>query len=238
MPPIGFSTGALFRGDVGRGVTFSRELQTDAIELSALRVRELDDLIGFADITDLSAFRYVSVHAPTDFSADDEAAVANRLRGLAERHHWFVVVHPDTIRRSELWRSLGRWLCIENMDKRKPVGRTMEELSAVLHEFPEASLCFDIAHAHQVDPTMTEAYRILRQFSHRLCQLHVSEVTSSSKHERISEMALQAYWSIASQIPNDVPVILESPVEPDEAAEEIAQAERIFTPSPARATAG
>ncbi len=139
MPPIGFSTGALFQGDVGRGVTFSRELQTDAIELSALRVRELDDLIRFTDTADLSAFRYVSAHAPTDFSADEEAAVANRLRGLAERHHWFVVVHPDTIRRSELWRSLGRWLCRENMDKRKPVGRTMEELSE--HRQPDPQRC-------------------------------------------------------------------------------------------------
>lgn len=227
MPPIGFSTGALFRSDVRRGAELSSRLRAAAIELSALRVRELPEMVRFADEADLSAFRYVSVHAPTDFTDEQEEEVTRCLLGIAQRHHWFIVVHPDTIRRTELWAQLGEFLCIENMDKRKPVGRTMEELSDVMERFPLASLCFDIAHAHQVDPTMTEAYRILRRFRHRICQLHVSEVTSSSKHERMSEMVLQAYWSIASQIP-DVPVILESPVSPEEAPFEMEQAERIF----------
>ena len=57
MPPIGFSTGALFRSDVSRGAAFSIELETDAIELSALRVCELDEMIKFADRADLSRVR-------------------------------------------------------------------------------------------------------------------------------------------------------------------------------------
>ena len=169
MPPIGFSTGALFRSDVKRGAELSCRLRLAAIELSALRVRELPEMVRFAGEADLSAFQYVSVHAPTDFTDDQEEEVARCLLGIAERHHWFVVVHPDTIRQPHLWARLGRHLCIENMDKRKPIGRTMEELSDVLERFPLASLCFDIAHAHQVDPTMTEAYRILRRFRSRIC---------------------------------------------------------------------
>jgi hypothetical protein len=77
---------------------------------------------------------------------------------------------------------------------------------------------------------MTEAYRILRAFRGRISQLHVSEVTSSSKHNRISDTALESFREVACLLPRDVPVILESPVTLDEAAAELRQAARIFEP--------
>jgi endonuclease IV len=116
------------------------------------------------------------------------------------------------------------------MDKRKAIGRTVEELSDLYQRFPAAGLCFDIAHAHQVDTSMTEAYRILRAFKARIRQLHISEVTSSSKHDRISESALRSFQTVADQLPKDVPVILESPVSPFEAVSELRQASRLFEP--------
>ena len=45
---------------------------------------------------------------------------------------------------------------------------------------------------------MTEAYRILRVFGERISQIHVSEVTSSSKHDRISGTALESFREVAS----------------------------------------
>src|SRR4051794_1997340 len=67
-----------------------------------------------------------------------------------------VVVHPDVIFDRPRWRVLGEALFIENMDKRKPVGRTVEELQEFFRDLPAARFCFDIGHARQVDPSMTE----------------------------------------------------------------------------------
>jgi hypothetical protein len=99
------------------------------------------------------------------------------------------------------WRELGHLLCVENMDKRKPVGRTAVELAAIFHELPDASLCFDIGHSRQCDPTMTEACRILRQFGTKLRQVHVSEVNTRSKHDQLSYASLRAYQGVAHLIP-------------------------------------
>ena len=61
------------------------------------------------------------------------------------RHRgWPIVVHPDTLYDFSLWRLLGDLLCIENMDKRKRVGRTVRELDYLFSEFPQASFCFDM----------------------------------------------------------------------------------------------
>jgi hypothetical protein len=228
MHLIGFSTGALFKDQLAAGVDMARTLGTEVIELSALRSRELPVLVDYALNNSLSAFAYISVHAPTDYGAQEEAEVASLLFSLATGRGWPVVVHPDCIVDRSLWRPFGRKLCIENMDKRKATGRTVEELRAILADLPDAMLCFDLAHARQVDSSMTEAYRILRAFGSRICELHVSEVSSSSKHARISDSALAAFQEVATQLPTNVPVILESPVEPGEAEAEMVQAARMF----------
>ena len=117
---------------------------------------------------------------------------------------------------------------IENMDKRKPAGRTAAELKELFENFREAQLCFDIAHAHQVDTSMTEAYRILREFGPRVCQVHVSQVTTSSRHERLSDAAVESFREVAPLIPLGVPVILETPVSLADAPRELRQAAKIF----------
>jgi endonuclease IV len=228
MLTTGFSTGALAKGDVEQGIEMVRRLSLDAIELSALRVNELDALEHAIEFCDLTPFRYVSIHAPTNYVADDELSVASRLADIAATKKWCVVVHPDCIVNKNAWSGLGSYLCIENMDKRKTVGRTADELASWFAEFPQARLCFDIAHAQQVDPSMTEAYQILRRFRHRICQLHVSEVTSSSTHDRLSEGAIRAFSEVAEDLPLDAPIILESPVDEHDAVAEIHQAGRIF----------
>jgi hypothetical protein len=115
-------------------------------------------------------------------------------------------------------------LCVENMDKRKPIGRTANELESVFDQLPEASLCFDIGHARQVDSTMTEAYFILKRFSRRLRQVHLSEVNTRSKHDRLSYASVLAFREVAPLIPEDVPIILETPVSEDQLASEVQQA--------------
>jgi hypothetical protein len=98
------------------------------------------------------------------------------------------------------------------MDKRKPVGQTRKQLLDIFQQLPDAGFCFDIGHAHQIDPTMCEAVMILREFAGKLRELHISEVNSNSKHDQISLEAERSFEIVASLIPKDVPAILESRV--------------------------
>src|SRR6202040_1863762 len=119
------------------------------------------------------------------------------------------------------WREFASLVFIENMDKRNLTGRTVRELTEIFAKLPEARLCLDLGHSRQVDPTMNESYLILQQFGSRLGQLHLSEVNSSSTHDPLSDAAVNAFEKVASLVPEDVPVILESPVPADKVQAEL-----------------
>lgn len=183
-----------------------------AIELSALRSRELAPLIESLDSIDLAPFSYISIHAPSNFGLLEEAGAADLLRRELWRQ-WPIIVHPDALSDFSLWREFGPLLCIENMDKRKPIGRTADELARIFERLPDASLCFDIGHARQVDPTMLEARLILREFAAKVRQLHVSEVNSQSKHDPLSWASILAFHRVAHLVQDGTPLILETPAE-------------------------
>ena len=208
---IGFSTGSLALGDVREGLRMVMESDANAIELSALREEELEPLINGLDDLDLSNFSYISIHAPSRLRQLSEQRVVSLLQSGAQRG-WTIVVHPDVIHEFPLWQTLGDSLCLENMDKRKPTGRTVKELQSYFERLPEATFCFDIGHARQVDPTMLEARSFLRHFKFRLRQVHMSYVNSSSQHERLNFEATRAFRRVTGLIPKDTPVILETPV--------------------------
>jgi hypothetical protein len=211
MENIGFSTGALARHDFRLGLEAMREFGSTVAEISALRMSEVRSLLDSIFSLDLSSFSYVSVHAPSSFSAEEEPLLARSLLPLAE-HGWPIVIHPDTIHTHAHWAPFGSLLCVENMDKRKPLGRSATELAHVFKLLPDASLCFDLAHVRQCDPSMTEAFRILRGFGPRLKQIHLSEVDVTSRHTRLTWIAIRAYTDVADLIPADIPVILEGPM--------------------------
>ncbi len=222
MRPIGFSTGALAYADFRRGLGMIRAAACVAVELSALRQAELFPLLESLQSLDLTGFDYISIHAPSQFDSTWEAVASDRLREECWRN-WPIVVHPDALSDLSVWREFGTLLCVENMDKRKPIGRTARELDWIFGQLPEASLCFDIGHARQCDPTMTEAYLILREFGSKLRQVHVSEVNTRSKHDPLSYASILACQEVANLIPANVPLILETPVASDQIEAEIAK---------------
>jgi len=222
MRPIGFSTGALAYADFRGALQMLRGMPVHAVELSALREDEWFPLLDSLIHLDLSRFTYVSVHAPSRFSPGFERLAAGRLTEVAARG-WPIIVHPDAIADWGPWREIGALLCIENMDKRKPIGRTVAELERIFEMVPAASFCFDIGHARQVDSTMTEAYLLLTAFSQRLVQVHVSEVSTSSKHDRLSFTSALAFRQVSHLIPEQVPLILETPVTTESIMDEIEQ---------------
>lgn len=209
MRPMGFSTGAIAKGDFRRALQRLAPFRLPAVELSALRIHELPQLAEAAGDLDLTAYRYISVHAPSHFVEADEGRVASLLAEFADRG-WSIVLHPDVISADAVWHKFGDKLLIENSDKRKSVGRTAAELESLFVRFPEARFCFDVGHARQVDPTMNEAYLILQQFRSRLSQVHISEVNFFSRHDPLSAAAIEATRRVAHLLPESVPIILET----------------------------
>lgn len=214
MLVVGFSTGALALGDFALGLRLLEDRNANAVELSALRGAELPLLLAALPerVESLQKrYRYISLHAPSDFQ--NEREVVGQLAQVAELG-WNIIVHPDAIREVEVWRELGGLVCLENMDSRKATGRTAEELATFFAKLPDAKLCFDIAHARQVDPTMTEAARILSEFGTLLAEVHLSEVDGRGRHFAMSFGAKRAYEQF-SDVLSKVPNILESIVSED-----------------------
>lgn len=233
MVPVGFSTGSLAQGNFRHGLQMVAGHATRAIELSALREHELRMLVSDIAELDLSEFTYVSVHLPGRLETLSEADVVEmslRMRAIRSEISAFII-HPDIIQDWVQWRRLGALACIENMDKRKSVGRTVAELKQVFTELPTAGFCFDVGHASQVDPSLVEAYRMLQQFGNRLRQLHLSYVNTMSKHERLGLQATIIFRPVFELLRSCVPVILESPVTADEIQDEISTAMRLMQAS-------
>ncbi|MEX2121600.1 MAG: hypothetical protein WD847_18580 [Pirellulales bacterium] len=207
----------------------ARSERIKAIELSALREAELDPLLDSLDSLEeqLRPFEYVSFHAPSRLEKLSEAQLVDKLQMVADRG-WAIIIHPDVIHDVRLWRPLGAAVCIENMDRRKEIGRTAAQLQRFFAELPDATFCFDVGHARQVDPTMQEAETFLRCFGNRLRQIHMSYVNSRSGHERLNFDSLVAFRRIAHWLKDSVPVILETPVATEAIEEEVSAAESVF----------
>jgi hypothetical protein len=221
MRPIGFSTGALAYSDFRQGLSIIQAHNMRVAELSALRENELQPLIDSLNDLQLSDIEYVSFHVPSKLKTLSEERVIELLKRAAQKN-WPLVVHPDVIENFDRWTVFGELLCIENMDKRKPIGRTAWELSVLFDKLPQARLCLDLGHVRQVDPTMSVALEILERFGARLHQLHVSEVNTNSQHDRLTFETTLAFQKISALIPESIPVILESRVTPERIDEEVA----------------
>jgi len=225
MRAIGFSTGALAKGDFRRGMALNRQAgAVRAVELSALRASELYPLLEAIPRLDLSGYEYVSFHAPSGVTDLDDRALLNALATLPDT--WSIISHPEIIR-SDDWRSLGSRLCIENMDNRKSTGRTTAEMAELFERFPEAGFCLDLGHARQIDPTMNVAISMIRAFSSRLRQLHLSEVGPLGEHLPMSRLAKIAFARVAYFLPEECPIIIESIVDEAGMSEELRAAEFI-----------
>jgi hypothetical protein len=207
---VGFSTGAVAYSNFRGALQLLAHTTATAVELSALRANELAPLVEAVPTLEVGHYAHVSVHLPSAFVQEFE----HELLSLVERipADWLLIAHPDVIRNSDSWQRLGNRVCIENMDKRKPIGQTRRDLLTIFEELPDATFCFDIGHAHQIDPTMGEAVLIVEEFGDKLQELHISEVNSESKHDPISLEAQRSFEVIAPLIPPTVPIIIESRV--------------------------
>jgi len=211
MRAIGFSSGVLDPVDPLHAIEWTLKAGLSAIELSSLRLAELDEVARSVRDPGLSRLAWVSIHAPSDIPADREEGIVTRLVEIS-RGRYPVVVHPDTMHDRSLWRVLGPLLLLENMDQRKRMGQFAEDFIALFEDLPEAGLCLDVAHLRQVDPTLTEGFKFLRLFGRRLRQIHMSELSTESEHRPISLHASSYLKRFLSAVPAHIPAIVESGV--------------------------
>ncbi len=206
---VGFSTGALERGNFREAVTWMISHHIHAVELSALRFDELQPLVESLDNLPLESFNYVSFHAPSSFKKDKEERVIELLQPVAKRG-WNIIVHPDVIYTPNLWSSFGEHLLIENMDRRKAIGRTAGELKDLFKQLPKARLCLDVAHARQLDTTLMLLWDIVRSLGDRIGEVHISELDSLCRHQPMSRGAMMDFQQVLGRGLRLAPVIVES----------------------------
>jgi hypothetical protein len=213
--PVGASTGYMqnLRGDWSAQVEEAWRVSSFAIELSALSESELPSLAEYLRQTPSLPFRYVSIHGPSKGRRmDEEQLVASlvQLSGMADG----IVMHPDTMDDLRLYRPLRHKLLLENMDSRKPDGRTPEELHRAFEELPEAGFCFDIAHAWSIDPSMAVAGGLLDSFRARLRHVHLSSLSEDLHHVSLTNEDEELFSPILKRC-LDVPWIFEAPPQAD-----------------------
>jgi hypothetical protein len=97
----------------------------------------------------------------------------------------------------------------------------------VVDTLPDARVCFDIAHAHQVDPTLLEARRLIRAFHGRIGQIHLSQLDHACRHQRLTFGIVREFQRLASSLP-DTAIILESCVPAADIARQLELARECF----------
>ncbi len=197
------------RGDWESLIEEAAGISSVAVELSALSEAELPGLLRYLEAAPRLPFLFVSVHAPSKGRLDDDEHRV--VADLCRIPSWVdaIVVHPDTMSDLAAYRPLGRRLVIENMDTRKTGGQTAQELERYFAQLPKARLCFDLAHAKDVDATLKEASETLRRFSSRLSHVHLSSLDDGKHHVALTLEDEQLFAPLLARC-RDVPWILEA----------------------------
>lgn len=185
-------------------------VSTVAAELSALSESELPGLVDYLAQSPALPFSYVAAHAPTKGRRLSEPRLVDLLLELPNEIS-SIVLHPDVIVSPPEYTRLGSRLVIENMDCRKPVGRTAEGLGKLFEQLPEAGLCFDVPHAASVDPSLEIGRRILDVHGHRLRQVHLSSLDAACHHQPLTSTDEARFTELIDRC-RDVPWILEAPL--------------------------
>ena len=210
--PLGASTGYMAdsRGDWPAMVAAALDTSPFAAELAALSEDELPGLEAYLATQPELPFGYLSVHAPVKHLRMPEAELVRRLARIAPLVDG-IVVHPDAMDDPRAYRPLGSCLVLENMDARKPTGRTVAELAPYFAVLPEAGFCLDVAHVLSVDQSMATGELLLDAFAGRLRHLHVSSLDGACRHVPLTVEHETRYAELLRRCP-DVPWILEAPL--------------------------
>jgi len=206
-PSTGYMVGA--RGDWPRLVAAAETCSLDVVELSALSAAELPGLLRFLADAGALPFGHVSVHGPSKGWDGTPAALAMALGAIPATVDG-IVLHPETLGDAAAFAELGGRLRLENMDTRKPDGRTVAELERYFSVLPDARFCFDVAHAQLHDPGLGLAHELLDAFADRLAEVHISSIEPGGEHVPLRAADAEAFLPVLARCAG-VPWVLEAP---------------------------
>jgi len=213
MNPIGFSTGAIAKGDFRKALEILAPTSGDAVELSALRAGEFTPLMDALPSIDFRKYQHVSLHTPKSFGGKVTAFNAITSIIQAPKVLSCVVAHLSAIVSTTVWGTLGSLLALENTDE--PPSLLRQQSSALLR----AGICIDIGHAVRQDITGATAVALFDLA--RVCpikEIHLSVCRFDGKHVLLSSLKQvpEIYRTIVAMIPDRIPIILEGEVPPSE----------------------
>lgn len=213
---VGVSTGYMerLRGKWPQLIDEAKAFSADVVELSALSGPELPALTRVLS-EDLHDFGTISVHGPAKDWGDGPHALAELLASAIPSYVVGIVMHPETLQEPEPFALLGDRLFLENMDARKDDARTVEELTRYFAVLPDASFCFDIAHAYLNDHSMRLAHRLLDAYGDRLREVHISSILDDGTHVPLRANDVVSFLPVLERCVG-VPWILEAAPPPSQ----------------------
>lgn len=210
---IGFSTGFMHK-EVSpvsiKALEICRSVSTEAIEINCIGgLDERGSRLLAIRPEELDGFSYISLHSPSKVRYDNDDPTRSLLAEIEYACQimpiQIVVFHPDLIDCWEIFSEFKIPCAFENMDFRKKFGRTIPDLQQIFSRC-DARFVLDLNHCYSVDPTMATAWELIRQFSDRLCEVHLSGFTTY--HELLYETLQDEIMDTMPEM--DVPIILES----------------------------
>ena len=178
---LGFSTGALYKTQIPQisreAVRLIKDLSCQALELGGQRkdrIPALNDLKP-ADVAD---FSFLSLHTADDVIYGDNAETKEMLDAIQRAHDRLkfdnIIIHPDKIESWEIFQHYSLPLAIENMDHRKSMGRTIDDIEKILNFNQNFKLVLDLNHCYCNDKTMGLAQDFYQKFKDKIVQIHLS----------------------------------------------------------------
>lgn len=144
----------------------------------------------------LKEFDFLSIHANHKLALSIK--LGNKLRAN------IITVHPNLISQCH---GEGERISFENMDWRKPYGKTISEMESVFRQVPGASFTCDLNHIFTNDPSMRLVEDFDRTFSN-ISHYHISGFKDEKTPHAPLFMTRQDI--ILKSIHKDKPVIIES----------------------------
>ncbi len=173
-----------------------------AIELNCGGKGSFDRILNLKP--DLSAFEYVSIHAPAEFSASD----VDLMMMMANEHRIDnFVFHPSARSNWDLLSRSGLPVSIENMDSRKDVGKDIGEIASILKRYG-FGLTLDLQHCFTNDGSMSSAREFQGLLGDLIVEYHLSGFDRKWNHFPLFKTGQDAI--IESLKNKKAPIIIES----------------------------
>lgn len=215
---LGFSTGTIHVADIHpispEVLSLIARAKGTAVEFHA---DTAEGLRAFKYITkdDLAGFERLSLHAP-----GRQKYTRDMLDIFQEAHNKLgfscVVLHPHLVTDWSLFEPYAFPIAVENMDKQKPFGASLEDMENVFDDI-DAKMVLDLNHCFTLDSSMQLAHDLYKRFSDRIVEIHISG------YDKLHEpLYLTKQIEIIKAIPDkNLPIIIESVFNsPDELQQE------------------